>query len=121
MPECIACGDKPTITAESLQHYDYGAFTGAPSNDAAPQPLQLLPEEDRISAAQVCLACVCFSPRINDASQAATCVVEGQKGLWLCKSPHRYVDNILSWFVSDAASSAIGGEAGHAPCGRAAH
>ena len=52
MPGCISCGENPAITAQSLQHYDYSAFTGAPSNDAAPEPLQLLRDEERVSAAE---------------------------------------------------------------------
>lgn len=53
MVGCAACGEKPSITAESLPQYDYSAFTGAPSNDAAPQPLGLLQRDERISAEQV--------------------------------------------------------------------
>jgi len=53
MVGCAACGEEPSITAKSLPHYDYSAFTGAPSNDAAPQPLELLQKDERISAEQV--------------------------------------------------------------------
>lgn len=48
-PGCVACGPSPAITAASLPTYDYAAFTGqAAANDAAPQPLQLIPAEERI-------------------------------------------------------------------------
>ncbi|CAL8465473.1 g5009 [Coccomyxa elongata] len=53
MPGCIACGHNPSITAQSLPEYDYNGFTGAPSNDTAPQSLQLLPARERITAGQL--------------------------------------------------------------------
>lgn len=52
------------MTAQSLPDYDYSNFTGAPSNDAAPEPLQLLQARERITAGQVnalyWLSSVCF-------------------------------------------------------------
>jgi len=53
MPSCIACGECPEITAESLPLYSYAAFTGAPSNDAGPTPLELLIPVQRVRAAEV--------------------------------------------------------------------
>ncbi|GAB4818434.1 hypothetical protein N2152v2_005480 [Parachlorella kessleri] len=48
-PDCIACGKSPSITAASLPSYDYAAFTGQQLNDSAPAPLQLIPEQERIT------------------------------------------------------------------------
>jgi len=53
MPNCIACGECPEITAESLSLYPYTAFTGAPSNDAGPTPLELLVPVQRVRAEEV--------------------------------------------------------------------
>ena len=32
-PQCLACGERPSITAASLAAYDYGAFTGQAPDD----------------------------------------------------------------------------------------
>lgn len=48
-PTCVACGISPSITAGSLPSYDYAAFTGQVSNDAAPKPLQLIAPSERIT------------------------------------------------------------------------
>jgi adenylyltransferase/sulfurtransferase len=50
---CISCGEKPEITAENLKEYDYAAFTGQASNDAAPAPLQLIKKEERITPVEL--------------------------------------------------------------------
>lgn len=51
---CVACGASPAITAASLPSYDYAVFTGqAAASDAAPQPLQLIPREERITPAEL--------------------------------------------------------------------
>ena len=49
MDSCAACGSRPSITRESLAHYDYEAFTGQPAHDGEPTPLALLPAAQRIS------------------------------------------------------------------------
>lgn len=50
----MACGASPAITAASLPSYDYAVFTGqAAASDAAPQPLQLIPREERITPAEL--------------------------------------------------------------------
>ena len=48
---CLACGTAPKITAATLPSYDYGAFTGAQPNDAAPPQLDLLADTERLSPA----------------------------------------------------------------------
>jgi len=50
---CISCGESAEITAENLKDYDYAAFTGQDSNDAAPAPLQLIKPEERITPAEL--------------------------------------------------------------------
>jgi adenylyltransferase/sulfurtransferase len=50
---CISCGENAEITAENLKEYDYAAFTGQTSNDAAPAPLQLIKQEERITPSQL--------------------------------------------------------------------
>ena len=56
-PGCIACGEAPTITADSLPSYDYAAFTGQAPTDAAPAPLQLIPREQRITPGELQQRC----------------------------------------------------------------
>lgn len=50
---CVACGDAPSITAETLADYDYAAFTGQAPNDGPPRPLRLLNPEQRITVQQL--------------------------------------------------------------------
>lgn len=47
----MSCGPGATITAATIAHYDYAAFTGqATADDGPPEPLQLLPASQRLSA-----------------------------------------------------------------------
>jgi adenylyltransferase/sulfurtransferase len=53
-PDCIACGQQRQISADSLSSYDYATFTGGQvANDGPPQPLAVLPAEQRITAEQL--------------------------------------------------------------------
>lgn len=54
---CAACGEAPTITAQSLPDYDYHAFTGQEPTDAAPPPLALLEPGGRLRAAELHKRC----------------------------------------------------------------
>lgn len=45
--DCIACGHRPTITAETLPQYSYSDFTGQQPHDSAPPELRVLPRELR--------------------------------------------------------------------------
>lgn len=50
---CAACGPAATITRDSLTAYDYEAFTGQPANDGPPQPVQLIPQAERVTVQQL--------------------------------------------------------------------
>ena len=50
---CIACGEKPEITAENLKEYDYAGFTGQAPNDAAPKPLTLIVRSERLMPKEI--------------------------------------------------------------------
>lgn len=53
-PDCVACGQQRQINADSLSSYDYATFTGGQvANDGSPQPLAVLPAQQRISAPQL--------------------------------------------------------------------
>lgn len=53
-PDCVACGQQRQINADSLSSYDYATFTGGQvANDGPPQPLAVLPAQQRISAPQL--------------------------------------------------------------------
>jgi adenylyltransferase/sulfurtransferase len=51
---CLACGEQPQVTRDSLSSYDYAAFTGGQrANDGPPVPLEVLPAEHRITPQQL--------------------------------------------------------------------
>jgi adenylyltransferase/sulfurtransferase len=45
--KCIACGDRPEISYESFQNFDYEKFTQSPMSDKAPSKLCLIPSSQR--------------------------------------------------------------------------
>jgi len=49
---CFACGTESKLDKGFLASYDYEAFTGAPSNDKITRNLQLLEQEERVSASE---------------------------------------------------------------------
>jgi adenylyltransferase/sulfurtransferase len=53
-PGCVACGQQPEITQDSISSYDYEGFTGGQrANDGPPKPLEVLPAEQRITAQEL--------------------------------------------------------------------
>jgi adenylyltransferase/sulfurtransferase len=53
-PGCVACGQQPQITRDNISSYDYESFTGGQrANDGPPQPLEVLPAEQRITAPEL--------------------------------------------------------------------
>ncbi|KAG1668301.1 hypothetical protein FOA52_011198 [Chlamydomonas sp. UWO 241] len=51
-PSCIACGEEATLTADTLQDYDYIHFSGQDATDGAPSPLALIPDAQRVTPAE---------------------------------------------------------------------
>jgi len=50
---CVACGDAPAITADSLPGYDYAAFTGQAPSDGASAPLELIERAGRLTPGEL--------------------------------------------------------------------
>ncbi|KAL4451956.1 hypothetical protein ABPG75_007618 [Micractinium tetrahymenae] len=118
-PNCVACGAAPSITTASLPSYDYAAFTGqAAANDAAPQPLQLIPREERITPAEL-------QRRLASQPTAVLLDVRPAEQFNICHLPgavhtpfkhfDRYVEAIQERLAAAAAGAAAAGQAAAPP------
>lgn len=68
---CLACGEQPQITRDSLSSYDYAVFTGGQrANDGPPVPLEVLPAEQRITPQQLQQLLARPAPAEADAAKA---------------------------------------------------
>eukprot|EP00887_Chlorella_sp_A99_P001231 scaffold14.g1231.t1 len=80
-PSCVACGDRPAITAATLPAYDYAGYTGQRPTDAAPALLSLVPPEQRLSPAQLHAALAGGAPAVlldvRPSEQFAICHLPG--------------------------------------------